>query len=192
MPYHHDSSFSSSMTVVPALEQIFAEHHAFVWRVVRGLGVPASEVDDVVQEVFIVLHRRRKELRVGDCPRGLLYGIARRVAGRQQRTSRRYTARLAAVATLPPRPPTADPERRALLEERATIVRTALDAMDDDKRIMFEMTQVEGMSIAHAADVLGVNVNTAYARARSARTLIKQAIARHHDEKAGQRVRVAR
>lgn len=163
---------------VPSLEQIYELHHTFVWRVARRLGVSDAMLDDVVQEVFVVIHRRRHELDMSGSIPALLYGVTRRIAARARDGAKQRESRLSLVE-----PPTHgnddDPESRALLEERAAVVREALDAMDEDKRMMFLLTQIEGMSIPEAAAVVDVNVNTAYARARVARELVTKAIARH-------------
>src|SRR5262245_11836835 len=42
-------------------EGIYEAHFDFVWRNARRLGVPAANVDDAVQEVFLVVHRRLGE-----------------------------------------------------------------------------------------------------------------------------------
>ena len=42
----------------PTLREVFDEHAAYVWRALRHLGVPESELDDYCQEVFLVVHRR--------------------------------------------------------------------------------------------------------------------------------------
>ena len=39
-------------------EALYEEHFSFVWRTARRLGVPERAADDVVQDVFLVLHRR--------------------------------------------------------------------------------------------------------------------------------------
>jgi RNA polymerase sigma-70 factor (ECF subfamily) len=173
---------------VPSLEQIYELHHTFVWRVARRLGVSDAMLDDVVQEVFVVIHRRRHELDMSGSIPALLYGVTRRVAGRARDGARQRESRLALVEPPSSHGSDDDPESRALLEERATVVRDALDAMDEDKRMMFLLTQVEGMSIPEAAAVVDVNVNTAYARARVARELVGKAIARHRARE--ERIRV--
>lgn len=173
-------------------DKIFNQEYDFVWRVVRRLGVSAESVDDVVQDVFLVLHRRRNELEIRESCRALLYGIARRVAGHQRRAAQHRATQLRVVANSAPDETRDDPERRALLQERAAVVRHALEAMDDDKRTMFELTQIEGMSVAEAAELLGVNVNTAYTRARTARALVGKAIARHRAQEGRVRVHAQR
>lgn len=172
----------------PDLAQIYREQHRFVWRIVRGLSVPVDAVDDAVQEVFVVLHRRRDELDFSGPIRALLYGVARRVAKRaRERSTRRATLQL--VPSIDPRP---DPERRALMEEKARVVSAALDAMDEDKRMTFVLADVEGLTIPEVAQCMEVNLNTAYARQRAARQLVRAAIARHRASEEGDRVRSAR
>ena len=68
--------------VLPGIEQLYRDHYAFVWRITGRLGVPAAAVDDAVQDVFVVLHRRRHEFDDRGSIRALLYGITRRVARR--------------------------------------------------------------------------------------------------------------
>jgi RNA polymerase sigma-70 factor, ECF subfamily len=170
-----------------SLARIYKDHYRFVWRVVSSLGVPKAAVDDATQEVFIVLHRRRDELDVGPSVRALLFGIARRVAARARTVAKRRGG-----GDLPVEPDSlasrADLEGRALLEERAAVIDAALCAMDEDKRTMFMMTELEGMSVPEAAAVVGVNVNTAYTRVRSARALVQRAIDRHVAREEGRRV----
>lgn len=170
----------------PDLQQIYEQHHTFVWRVARRLGVSDATLDDVVQEVFVVIHRRRHELDMSGSIPALLYGITRKIAGRTRDTAQQRASRLAIVEA--PTVEHDDPESRALLEERAAVVRDALDAMDEDKRMMFLLTAVEGMSVPEAAAVVDVNVNTAYARARAARELVSKAITRHRAK--DERIRV--
>ena len=164
------------------LEQIYREHHTFVWRVLRRLGAPS--VDDALQEVFVVMHRRRRELDLSRGVRPLLYGIARKVASRQREHARREPPPLTLIPGGAP-----DPQAHAELEERAAVVRDALDAMDEDKRMTFLLADVEGMSIPEVAECQGVNLNTAYARLRAARQRIQKAIDCHRAREEGARVR---
>ncbi len=176
----------------PSLQAIYEQYHAFVWRVAQRLGVGRAALDDVVQEVFVIMHRRRHELDMSGSIPGLLYGVTRRVAARTRQVDDRRAARLTVVEPAGTRDGAPDPESHVLLEERAAVVREALDAMDEDKRVMFVLTCVEGMSIAAAAAAVDINVNTAYARARVARELVSKAIARHRAKEERVRVHVAR
>lgn len=169
------------------LEQIRREHHTFVWRILRRMGAPS--VDDAVQEVFVVMHRRRHQLDLSGGPRPLLYGIARRVATRQRDKRRRQPPPLALVPKI-----SADPEEGAARAEAARVIREALDAMDEDKRMTFVVADVEGMSVPEVARCQGVNLNTAYARLRAARQRIRRTVQRHRarEEGADARIRLRR
>lgn len=173
------------MAARPDLAQIYRDHHAFVWRIVRRLGVPESVVDDAVQEVFVVVHRRRDELDFSRSIRGLLYGIARRVAKRS-RDKANAAARLRVVGPTTAR---GDPEADAAIREKAEVVRAALEAMDEAKRMTFVLADVEGLTMPEVAAAMEVNVNTAYARLRAARQKLGQAVARHRAAEEGDHVR---
>lgn len=160
------------------LEQIYREHYTFVWRVVRRLGAPF--VDDAVQEVFVVMHRRRHQLDTSSGVRPLLYGIARKVAARQRDEHRRTPPPLTLV-----REASVDPEERVARAEAAQVIRAALDDMDEDKRMVFLLAEVEGMSIPEVARCQGINLNTAYARLRAARQRIQRAVQRHRAKEEG-------
>jgi len=154
------------------IEQIYRAHHGFVWRVVRRFGVPTTAVEDAVQEVFIVLHRRQPELHIAEDPRGLLFGIARKVSTRIRAREQARAPRTTAGG-----PP--NPEERMEVLEKGEVVQRALEQMAEERRLTFVLVDVEGMSVPEAAQCMGVNLNTAYGRLRAARFLIDKAIARY-------------
>ena len=159
-------------------ETTFRERYPLVCRLVRGFGVSAPQVEDAAQEVFIVLYRRRDEFAAGGrVPTSLVYGVARRVSANYRRKEQRRKdgtalddCRLAAVGS--------DAEERLELEARAAVVRRALDHLDESKRCVFVMVEVEGMSVKDFAAEFGINVNTAHARLRAARREVEKAVSR--------------
>ena len=70
-------------------EQAFEQHFSMVWRSMRRLGVPDSALDDAVQDVFLVLHRRRHEFRNDSSVRTWLHGIAVHTGRRHRERARR-------------------------------------------------------------------------------------------------------
>lgn len=81
----------SSALAVPEFETLYDQYFRFVWASARRLGVTAEAMDDVVQEVFIVIHEKLHTVRQPESLRSWIYGIVRRTvsshrrAGHQQR-----------------------------------------------------------------------------------------------------------
>ncbi len=159
-------------------EDLFRESYPLVCRLVRGFGIRGAAVEDVTQEVFIVLFRRQEAFEIGErSPRALLYAVARRVSAnhRRKEAGRRsdlvFDDRASGAAS--------SDERTLEIRAKARVVREALDRIDDDKRCVFVMVEVEGVSVKEFAASFGVNVNTAHARLRAARRSVAQAVQRH-------------
>lgn len=153
-------------------EALFAAHHDFVRRSALALGVPARFVDDVVQDVFIVALRRFEDLRPDASTRGWLYGILRNVARRAKaKDARRPPLHLAKDADAPP--DEALDWRRA-----ASVVESFMAALDDEKREVFVLCELEGMTAPEVAAAASIKLNTVYSRLRTVRALFAKAVAR--------------
>ena len=63
----------------PTVRQVFDEHARFVWRTVRHLGVPESDIADVCQDVFVAVHRKLATFEGRSGLRTWLYAICLRV-----------------------------------------------------------------------------------------------------------------
>ncbi len=158
----------------PALDRVYRAHCDFVHRVALQLGAHAEDVEDVVHDVFLVVHRRLPEYD-GRSMRSWLYGITRRVLAHRWRGHRRARAR-ERVAEAPA--PAHDPEHRAAAAEAIARVERFLDALDPEQREVFALVEIEGESPAAVAQLQGVGINTVYSRLRLAR----QRFARMVDE----------
>src|SRR5262249_48509165 len=70
-------------------EDVYDEHVDFVRRSARWFGVLDAAAEDIVQQVFMVVHRRLPDLRRGSSPRTWLFGIVMRVVLQHRRSLRR-------------------------------------------------------------------------------------------------------
>ncbi len=157
------------------LAGVFRDHHGFVWRSLVHLGLPTATVDDALQDVFLVVHRRIGHFDGRTSIRNWLYGITRRVASEYRRGTRRAIRRLEVVRD----PDThADPEGLANRISAADAVAKVLDTLDEDKREVFVLAEVEGMTSVEIAEALQTNVNTIYGRLRAARLHFARALKR--------------
>src|SRR5687767_10257639 len=85
---------------------IYEQHFAFVWRVLRHLGVPEALLEDATQEVFVVVHRRLADFEGRSAASTWIHGIARRVAREQRELAAHYAGAPAELgpATTQPSP----------------------------------------------------------------------------------------
>jgi RNA polymerase sigma-70 factor (ECF subfamily) len=160
------------------LSTLYREHYAFVWRVLRRCGVPEADVDDAVQEVFLVVHRRLGDFE-GQCSeRTWLYAVAVRVASTLRRTLRRRELRRdRAGADLHATTPI-DPEDELSRAQAGQILQSLLDELDDKKRTVFVLAELEGVKVPEISRILGVNPRTVYSRLRLARQSFRSAVDR--------------
>jgi RNA polymerase sigma-70 factor, ECF subfamily len=145
----------------------YREHFAFVWRTLQRLGVPLASLDDAAQEVFIVVHKRRLDYDGVTPARAWLFGIARRVSARHRRAGSIergavFDERQHAARQL-------DPQQAALQLESDALVQRCLWALDEDKRCVFILAELEDFRGPEIAAALSLNLNTVYARLRAAR-----------------------
>ncbi len=157
---------------VPTFDAVYTAHVAFVWRVLRTFGVAEAQLEDAVQDVFIVVHRRLPEWEGRAAITTWLFAIARRVASAVRR--RKGNERTETMIDDPEGP--ADTFAAMSRAQAAATVMSILDAMDDDKRIVFALVELEQLSIPEVARMLELNLNTAYSRLRLARAAFEAAV----------------
>lgn len=158
---------------------LYDELSPMAFRMARRLGVPDEALDDVVQEIFVVVHRRLPEFAERSSPKTWVTGIALRVVQGFRRGARRRLSRLEPTAEVDEYPVHAHgPEVEAERGEAVAFLRAFLDQLDDDKRTAFVLCELEQLTAPEIAEVTGANLNTVYARIRAARRLFEDAIAR--------------
>jgi RNA polymerase sigma-70 factor (ECF subfamily) len=166
---------------VPNLQTIYKKYFDFVWSSARHLGATADAIDDVVQDVFIVIHAKLATLQRPEALRSWIYGIVRRTVSdyrRSRRTRDAAGARLGAEykSSRPPQPSPLDiAERSSELE----LLESVLAELDETKREVFVMVEVLEMTVPEVVQALEIPLNTAYSRLRLARQSFEETLARH-------------
>ena len=156
---------------VPSFDAVYAAHVAFVWRVLRTFGVREAQVEDAVQDVFVVVHRRLRDFEGRAAITTWLFAIARRVAGAYRR--KKTTEPLENEAELESGVDTFAAMSRA---QAAATVMGILETMDEDKRMVFALVELEQLSVPEVARMLDLNLNTTYSRLRLARVAFEAAV----------------
>ncbi len=170
----------------PGLQEIYTQNADFVFRNLRRLGVHESAIDDAVQDVFLVVHRRLADFESRSLITTWLFGIVLRVAQTYRRSATRRNARMSfAPSTEVERVPVAASEGPMALFERreaSLLLHRLLDELDDDKRAIFVCIELEQLTVPEAAESLGLNLNTAYGRLRAARATFNESVVRVKQE----------
>jgi RNA polymerase sigma-70 factor (ECF subfamily) len=148
-------------------DDMYVQHFGFVWRNLRRLGVHEASVEDAAQDTFVVVHRRLQDLRPDASVKAWLFAIALRVAHDHRRTQRRKaTVHLDTDAHASPG---LGPFEQTACMEAAGELERFLSSLDDRRRAVFVMAELEDMTAPEITESLGVGLNTVYSRLRSAR-----------------------
>lgn len=167
------SAISRQSTDLDAFGRIYRECYGLVRSVVARLGVPPAAVDDAVQDVFVVVHRRRSEFDPTRAIEPWLVGIARRVAFRYRRTHSRGERKLAALSLV------VEPdghERLWMRVEAERFLARFLDGLGEDRRAVFLLAELHGLTGPEIADRLQLPVDTVYTRLRAGRQQLERAL----------------
>jgi len=162
--------------------ELYESCFSFVWRTARRLGTVEANLDDVVQEIFMVAFRRQDEFEGRSSPKTWLYGIAFNVVRAHRReVGTKQPHLLAEERRVDPGVlvDAADgPHEHAAKQEAARFLDQFLDSLDDDRRDVFVLAEMEQLSAPEIAAVLGAPLNTVYSRLRLARAEFSKAVAR--------------
>jgi RNA polymerase sigma-70 factor, ECF subfamily len=137
----------------------FREHGPFVWRALRSLGVGDKDVDDVCQDF-----EGRSTVRTW------LYSICIRKAA----TYRRRPSREIGTDAVPDAPSSSPgPFDRTATQEAREHLDRIVAGLDDDKRAVFVLYEIEELTMAEVADAIGCPLQTAYSRLHAAREIVE-------------------
>lgn len=162
-----------------SLQAIYAENFAFVWRNLRRLGVRDEALRDAAQDVFLVVHRRLSTFESHGAIRGWLYSIVRKVAADHRRRRARKDPQDVVPAEDVADARDAGPEQAAMRSQALQLLLHLLAELDEVKREVLILADLEGMTVPEIAAALDCNQNTVYSRLRDARQTMRQRFERH-------------
>ncbi len=157
---------------------LFEQHGRFVFRVVRRLGAPARDVEDLTQEVFMVAHRLINRFD-GESPKGWLFRIATRVVADYRR---RASTRREVLGHAGPEQATrsVDGQERTLWSTQIrAALDDALDTLSDDERAIFLLHELEELPMRECVVLIGCPEQTGYSRAKAARRKMQRYLLAH-------------
>lgn len=163
-------------------EQLYDDHVDFVWRSARRLGVDELGADDVVQQTFLVVHRRLSEFEGRSSARTWIFSILLRVVHDHRRSLRRkspYWFQPSLDPNLVPDDTSgSNPEEALQRAEASRTIDRLLDSLDGDKRAVFVLAELEEMNAEEIGQAIGLDRKAVYSRLRAARIDFERAAAR--------------
>jgi RNA polymerase sigma-70 factor (ECF subfamily) len=171
----------ASAPPAPTFDEVYDTHFDFVWRNVLNRGVPSSGVDDVVQEVFVVVHRKLPGFEGRSSLRTWLAGIVRRVVADHVR--KRGNAPVGDEPLVGDSPSEArGPAEELDAKAAARVLDELLARMPEPQREVFILHEIEQMTGREIAETVGANENTVHTRLRAARRIFEEGLARLRGE----------
>jgi RNA polymerase sigma-70 factor (ECF subfamily) len=165
------------------ITRLYREHGRRVARWVGRLAGPGLEVEDLVQEVFMIAHRRLHTVRGDARIETWLYGIAENVVRHRRRRERVRKVFFALVgrevATPASRPSPAEEAERA---EAASVAYELLEGLRESYRNVFILYEIEGLSWPEIAALTGEKEGTLRVRLHRAREEFFSRLAKRSDE----------
>ncbi|MCB9615158.1 MAG: RNA polymerase sigma factor [Sandaracinus sp.] len=157
--------------------ELYRAHASFVAGFLLRLGVPRDEMEDVLQDVFVVAHQRGGFSPGLAKPTTWLAEIALRVWSNRKRSSRRRPTE--PVENLESRLQAGDdPEQTLRRRQALERVQRCLEGLDLDHRAVFVLFELEGESCADIARALNVPLGTVHRRLHVARGRFQEAYAK--------------
>jgi len=172
-------------------DAMYEEMAGYVWNVVRRMGVLASDAEDVVQEVFVTVYRRLGEFEGRARLKTWVFSIAVHFVQHYFRTHARKPGDRATgkgteihvLADQRENGPASHVERM----ERYDALDRVLAELDETKRLVFVLAELEEMTLSDIGEIVGANANTVATRLRAARQAFEKALARFQARELGRR-----
>jgi RNA polymerase sigma-70 factor (ECF subfamily) len=170
-----------------AFEQLVANYQSRLVGVMHHLVGNAAEAEDLAQEVFLRVYRARKKYRARCKFSTWLFTIANNLALNVLRSRKRRPAISLSLRDSGPlgarlaeqlvtAPSGSQPIRRMQRQELTTVIRDALDKLNERQRLAVVLNKFEDMNYAEIAEVMGLTVKAVKSLLCRARMNLRDAL----------------
>lgn len=171
------SSFPQSLALV------YERYFDFVWRNARRLGVPEASADDVAQRVFMVVQRRLSDYDGRSSMQAWIFGIMVQVVSDHRRSFLRGGTRHEPSDLQRAKCAGTQPVPREQLEheQRGRMVGRLLGELDEEKRMLLILSELEEWTMPEIAEFFGSTIDTIRSRLHAAKCDFELAYQRSHN-----------
>jgi RNA polymerase sigma-70 factor (ECF subfamily) len=149
---------------------MFRDHHEFIWRLLRRLGLGADVAADLTQQVYLVAAERLSDIRP-ESERAFLFGTALRLSRSLLRRQRR--CQLEDDMDIHQAQGNQRPEELTSQRQAIALLDQILSKLEADLVTVFVLFELEELSTAKIAEMLGIPLGTVASRLRRAREAFK-------------------
>lgn len=162
---------------LPSLDfrEVFDAHVSYVAATLTRLGADDRDRDDLVSEVFVRVHRSLASYDQGRPMKPWLFAFAARVASEHRRLARHRREVFTEVDVASPE---LAPDQALEQRQSRALVDRALAELDENKREVFVLHDLDDTPIPEVARALGIPEGTAYTRLRAARAELTATVRR--------------
>ena len=143
----------------------------------RRLGCSLDVADDLTQETFLRMHHARGSFARGKPVAPWAYAIARNCFISHARSSRSKLSRASVDSDQQELSQAGNVEEESMARQTAEVVSRTLSAMTPARREAFVLLRYEGLSVAAAAQIVGISEGALKIRAFHAYELLRAALA---------------
>lgn len=162
-----DGSDGGEEPVEHDFRALFEAEFSYVCRSLRRCGIRDADVEDLAHDVFLAVHTHLGNFDRSRPIKPWLFGISFRIASHFKRRPGYRREEIGEGDDLLDETPLADAKIET--EQKRALVLAALDALDDDRRAVLVMHDLDEIPMKDIAEVLGIPVFTGYSRLRAAR-----------------------
>ncbi|HVV52089.1 MAG TPA: sigma-70 family RNA polymerase sigma factor [Polyangia bacterium] len=159
------------MTADEACLEAFQRELDYIYRSLRRLGTPPSEVDDLAQDAFLALRGSWSEYDAERPLRPYLFGIMFRIAAAHQRKRRREVA----FEVVDPVDTALAPDDALVAKQARALMLAALEQIPLPRRAVLVMHDIDDIPVEEVAAALAIPRFTVYSRLRKARQELEAA-----------------
>jgi len=175
----------------PLFEVLMRRHNQRVYRTIRAILKDEAEVEDVMQQTYVLAYGNLRQFAGTARFSTWLTRIAVNEAIARKSRAARFVSNQSGVQQENEIPMSIErddrnPEEQTAAHELARMLESAIDALPESFRSVVMLREVEGMSTAEAADVLGVTEDLVKTRLHRAKEQLRALLLRRAKAQAGE------
>jgi RNA polymerase sigma-70 factor (ECF subfamily) len=160
-----------------AFRELFRAHREDVARLVYRMTASRADLEDLVQEVFLQVHRSIQDFR-GDARFSTwLYRLTVNVVLMHRRAAKSRPQLIGEAVVAPPTDLRPLPDEQVARHRRIAAFRRLLERLSEKKRTVFVLHELEGLTPAEIGKIVGAPVLTVRTRLFYARRELDEMIA---------------